>query len=231
LPCDWLQEEEDQELLQQDPFNWQIIVVLSVNAASKKAEKPVPEPLGSTHGEAVPIPVPLPLIVRIAKDCMDLPDDLRPISARQRLRKSLHDLVQMRYGGNSKVPELDPVQDMKRNEPGLKFAVEELARCRKKLEQNVIYQTEQKNGNGQENEHDKIEFTSGEDEAEGAPKAWPSHIRWLVDGQGKSGSRGSSSMLWLSMNGPARLVSQKLQSAMSIITVLADRHSRRVDGD
>jgi superfamily II RNA helicase len=160
LPCDWLQEEEDQELLQQDPFNWQIIVVLSVNAASKKAEKPVPEPLGSTHGEAVPIPVPLPLIVRIAKDCMDLPDDLRPISARQRLRKSLHDLVQMRYGGNSKVPELDPVQDMKRNEPGLKFAVEELARCRKKLEQNVIYQTEQKNGNGQENEHDKIEFTS-----------------------------------------------------------------------
>lgn len=121
-----------------------MIVVLSVNTASKKAEKPIPEPLKSQDGEAVPIPVPLPLVVCIAKDCLDLPSDLRPFHERRRLRKSLSELVCDRYS-DSKVPELDPVKDMHGDEPGLQMAVEELTRLRGKLEDNTVYQTEQKN--------------------------------------------------------------------------------------
>lgn len=140
-------QEESQEVLQADPFNWQVIVVLSVNTASKRAEKPIPEPLKSNDGEAVPIPVPLPLIVCIAKDCLELPSDLRPLSERQRLRKSLSDLVCDRYS-DIKVPELHPIKDMYGVAPGLKLAVQELDRLNGKLDTNTVYQTEQKNGAG-----------------------------------------------------------------------------------
>lgn len=130
--------------MQSDPFNWQVIVVLSVNTASKKAEKPMPEPLKSGAGEAVPIPVPLPLIVCIAKDCLELPSDLRPFHERQRLRKSLSDLVCDRYVDGD-IPELHPIRDMNGSEPGLKLAVSELERLKGKLEVNKIHKTEQKN--------------------------------------------------------------------------------------
>lgn len=125
-----------------------MIVVLSVNTASKRAEKPMPEPLKSKDGEAVPIPVPLPLIVCIAKDCLELPSDLRPFHERCRLRKSLSELVCDRYS-ESKVPELHPIKDMHGDEPGLKMAVQELERFKGKLEANTVYQTEQKNQSDQ----------------------------------------------------------------------------------
>ena len=130
--------------------------MLSVNTASKRAEKPIPEPLKSKDGEAVPIPVPLPLIVCIAKDCLELPADLRPYQERCRLRKSLSELVCDRYS-DSKVPELHPIKDMHGDEPGLKMAAQELELLRGKLEENTVYQTEQKNWwdqNGDANQSD-----------------------------------------------------------------------------
>lgn len=43
------------------------------------------------------------------------------------------------------MPELHPIKDMHGDEPGLKLAVQEVERLRRKLDSNTVYQTEQKN--------------------------------------------------------------------------------------
>lgn len=69
--------------------NWQSVVLLSTNKASRERGEPVPVALDSPEAELAPIPVPLSLIVAIGTDRIEVPGDVRPASVRDSVLKNL----------------------------------------------------------------------------------------------------------------------------------------------
>lgn len=133
----------DLDKMQSNPENWQAVVMLPVSPLQSDSDRPKPEPLNSDAAVMVPIPVSLQLIVSISKERVELPSDVRPMSERKLVHKSLTSIVHDRYGGPSRVPELHPVKEMNIMHPKVKLAYDEVQKLRSKLADNVIYQKEQ----------------------------------------------------------------------------------------
>lgn len=122
--------------------NWQAVVMLAVDSASKASGAPVPEPLDSPRAEVIPVPVPLPLVVAIGKDRLAVEKDLRSDSAKRTVLRSLKGMVLDRYGGATHVPAMHPLTDLKLSGKAVKSAVRSLEAVQAQLEKNAMYQKE-----------------------------------------------------------------------------------------
>ena len=135
---------DSKELQEQkaDAANWQAVVMLAVDSASKASGTPTPEALDSPRAEVIPVPVPLPLVVAIGKDRLAVEKDLRSDAAKRTVLRSLKGAVLDRYGGAERVPAMHPLQDLKLSGKAVKAAVRSLEAVQARLEGNAMYQQE-----------------------------------------------------------------------------------------
>lgn len=112
--------------------------LLHCSKSSSKGSRPVPVKEGE-KGTMHVVPVSMGLLKGISTLRVTVPPDLRPPEARQQLADTLVAAV-TRLGGASKVPRLDPVDDMNIQEDEVKQLVEQIGSLRSKLEASPVHE-------------------------------------------------------------------------------------------